>query len=206
MREETSAMDRGGERIRLLLGAAAICGLLVVPVALAGSAPSAGGPKATASAAVKKKLKSLQRQIDALKAQVGKPGPQGAQGIQGTQGPGAISFDRQFPADSTFHQVTTVNGLVLRASCSVIAGDARVEITQLFHGWGTKAEDGALSSASVSPSNFIEAAGIDSADLDVVAISTAPVEPGKWTRIDANVIRGSACNFHGMVIPSSSVG
>jgi hypothetical protein len=205
-------MNRSRKRIRLLLGAVAICGLLVVQVALAGSAPSAGGPNATASAGVKKKLKSLQRQIDELKAQVdkpgpqGEPGPQGPQGIQGIPGPGAVSFDRQFPVDNSFHEVTTVNGLKLLVRCSTFPS-ARILIAPAAHGWGTKAQDGMLSSASVDPnSNEITAAGGNSADLDVVAISTAPVEPGKWTRIDANVIRGNACNFHGMVIPSSSVG
>jgi hypothetical protein len=205
-------MNRSRKRIRLLLGAVAIFGLLVVQVALAGSAPSAGGPNATASAGVKKKLKSLQRQIDELKAQVdkpgpqGEPGPQGPQGIQGIPGPGAVSFDRQFPVDNSFHEVTTVNGLKLLVRCSTFPS-ARILIAPAAHGWGTKAQDGMLSSASVDPnSNEITAAGGNSADLDVVAISTAPVEPGKWTRIDANVIRGNACNFHGMVIPSSSVG
>jgi len=190
-----------------LLGAAAVCGLLVVQVALAGTSPGADGPKATASAGVKKKLNSLQRQIDALKGRTGTPGPQGAQGIPG---PGAISFDRQFPVDTQFHVVTTVNGLVLSVGCNVPGTKgAAVLISPVAHGWGTEAEDGVLESSPVSSSvtgNYLGASGINFADLDVVAISTAPVEPGKWTRIDANVIRGNACNFHGMVTPSASVG
>jgi hypothetical protein len=200
-------VNRSGERIRLLAGAAAVCGLLVVQVALAGSGPGAGGPKATASVDVKKTLNSLQRQIDALKAQVGKPGPQGPQGpqgIPGIPGPGAISFDRQFPVDNLFHTVTTVNGLFLQAKC--FQGQfAHIEISSISHGWGTKAENGALSGANVSAGTISATAG-NTADLDVVAMSTAPVDPGKWTRIDANVIKGNACNVHAMVTPSSSVG
>jgi hypothetical protein len=207
-------MNRSAERVRLLLGAAALCGLLVVPVALAGSASSSGDPKAAASAGVKKKLKSLQRQIDALKGTSDTPGPQGPQGTQGTRGgqgipgPGARSFDRQFAVDGAFHTVTTVNGIVLRVSCNPpshpAGASAYIRISSV-HGWGTIAQNGVLSAASVAAGN-IDAVGINTADLDVVAISTAPVEPGKYVRIDANAIRGNACNFHGTVTPSSSVG
>ena len=201
-------MNRSGERIRVLLGAAAVCALLVVPVALAGSASTAGGPKATASAGVKKKLNSLQRQINALKAQAGTPGPQGPQGIQGAQGipgPGAISFDRQFPNDNAFHVVTTVNGLALRVTCSNVPS-VELQVSNVSHGWGTKAHDGGmLSSANVTGTD-IGATGQNSADLDVVAKPGATGDQTKWTRFDLNVVRGLGCNVHGLVIPSSSVG
>jgi hypothetical protein len=199
-----SAMKRSDDRLRLFLGAAVICGVLVVPVALAGSDSSDRSSKATVSAGVKKKLNSLQRQIDALKAQAGKPGPQGAQGIPG---PGATSFDRQFAKDGAFHAVTTVNGLVLSAACDILGTGAVIGISSLAHGWGTSSADGgAPESESVNGDNSITVGGTNVVQLDVVAVSTAPAEPGKWTHIDANVIKGNACNFHGMVIPSSSVG
>lgn len=73
-------------RAYLVAVAAAVLALLTVQIALAGGSASPGGPEAAASSAVKKKLKSLQRQINALKAQAGSPGPQGAQGAQGAAG------------------------------------------------------------------------------------------------------------------------
>jgi hypothetical protein len=203
-------MNRSAERVRLLLGAAAVSGLLVVPVALAGSAPGAGGPRAAASAGVKKKLKSLQRQLDALKAKPDTPGPQGAQGsqglqgVQGVRGPGAISYDRQFPVDAAFHDVATVNGIVIKVVCSNTP-QVGIQIQNPSHAWGTWAQDGVLNHSHLIGGN-ITAVGTNTTDLDVVVKSGSPVDPGRWTRIDANGIRGSACNFHAMVTPSSSVG
>jgi hypothetical protein len=76
---------------RALLGAAAFLSLLVAPISMAGAASDAGGPQATASASVNKKLKrlnkklnrkveSLQQQIDGVSKQ---PGPQGPEGPPG---------------------------------------------------------------------------------------------------------------------------
>ena len=81
-----------------LLAAAALWVLLSVQVAQAGSPPSSGSPKATASAVSDKQFKKLKRtvarqqqQISQLQQQVSalttQPGPQGPQGQQGIQGP-----------------------------------------------------------------------------------------------------------------------
>jgi hypothetical protein len=54
-------------RARLLLGAVAVFGLLVVPFALAGDSDD---PQATASASLKKKLKKVRKQVRQLQGQV----------------------------------------------------------------------------------------------------------------------------------------
>jgi hypothetical protein len=78
-------MEKMITRTRLLLGAAALLALLVVPVALAATE---GGPQATASG-VKQKLNKLKQQVQDLQQQLDdlKPGPQGPAGPQGPQGP-----------------------------------------------------------------------------------------------------------------------
>lgn len=81
-------MEAGSSsRSTLLVVAAAVFVVLAGQTALAGAGGDSDDPRATASASVKKKLKSLQRQIDALRSQVGQPGPQGPQGSPGAPGP-----------------------------------------------------------------------------------------------------------------------
>ena len=88
----------------------------------------------------------------------------------------------------------------------------RIDGNHAFYAWGTKAEDGVLSRPSVAndangSAGLIQATGEGTAELDVVAVSTAPGEAVKWTRFDLTVIRpGTKCNLHVMVTPSSSVG
>jgi hypothetical protein len=83
--------------IRFLPVAAAVCGLLVVPVAVAETPSDSGAPKATASASLNKQLKKLKKRVNQLEQRLqavsGQPGPPGQQGTQGpagqqgTQGP-----------------------------------------------------------------------------------------------------------------------
>jgi hypothetical protein len=55
--------------------------------------------------------------------------------------------------------------------------------------------------------NVVAAGGNHSAEIDVVAASYIAGDTSlKWTRFDLNVVRGSVCNVHGMVTPSSSAG
>jgi hypothetical protein len=82
-------MNRRIQRAHALIGAAAVCSLLVVPIALAGSVGGSGGPEATASS-VQKQLKKLKKRVNNLEQQVAglakQPGPQGPPGAQGQQG------------------------------------------------------------------------------------------------------------------------
>jgi hypothetical protein len=72
----------------MLLGAAAILGLLVLPIGLGGAV---GAPEATTSASVTKQVKKLKGRVAQLEQQVAnlslKTGPQGPAGPQGLQGP-----------------------------------------------------------------------------------------------------------------------
>ena len=76
----------------MLLGAAVVLSLLVVPVAVSGSAPGPDRAKAAAGGSLakikklSKQLKKLKRQVAELELQAGPPGQQGAQGTPGTQG------------------------------------------------------------------------------------------------------------------------
>ncbi len=85
-------MDGRVGRTRMLLGAAVVLSLLVVPVAVSGSAPGPDSARAAAgggSAKIKKlskQLKKLKRQVAELELQAGPPGQQGTQGTQGQAG------------------------------------------------------------------------------------------------------------------------
>jgi hypothetical protein len=69
------SVDRKLMQVRALLGAAVLLCVVVVPIALAGAAGDSGGPQATASASVKKKLKKLNKKVKALQAEQGQPRP-----------------------------------------------------------------------------------------------------------------------------------
>jgi hypothetical protein len=68
-------VDRKLMQARALLGAAVLLCVVVVPIALAGAAGDSGGPQATASASVKKKLKKLNKKVNALEAEQGQGRP-----------------------------------------------------------------------------------------------------------------------------------
>jgi hypothetical protein len=142
----------------------------------------------------------------------GDTGLTGVKGDTGPAGPGAISFDRQFPIDNSEHELT-VGGVIIAGACGTPPlAEAIVQNSDSshgFYGWGTMAKDGTLSRPSVNPNvnnGSIIAQGTSTAELDVVAESTAPGAQVLWTRVDITVVRGSACNFHAMVTPSSSAG
>jgi hypothetical protein len=146
--------------------------------------------------------------------QRGVRGIRGIRGIQGVPGPGAISFDRQFDfvVGGTTLEPQAIDGFQLFAFCATTpspkaeVGIQRIDSNHGFYAWGTKAEDGTLSHATLDSPSVITATGANSAELDVVAESTAPGETVKWTRFDLTVIKGTKCNFHGMVTSSSSAG
>jgi hypothetical protein len=79
-------------RVRVIVCAAALFGLVVVPFAVAGAASDSGGPGATASASVKKKLKKLTKQVKQLKQEQGQPRP--------PSGPAGGDLAGTFPAPS----------------------------------------------------------------------------------------------------------
>jgi hypothetical protein len=128
---------------------------------------------------------------------------------------GAISIDRQFArADSVFNQVTVVNGVAVKILCSESSDSVLLRIDrtandQGLYAWGTKAIDGTLtrlSAADGSPPAYYLFAGADTVEMDVVAELSEPGQPVRTTRFDLSGVRGTACNFHGLIAPASSVG
>src|SRR5512139_4002093 len=84
-------MNRRIKRAHALIGAAALCSLLVVPIAVAGSAGGSEGPEVTASSVqkqikkLKKRVNNLEQQVEGLAKQPGPQGPPGAPGQDATK-------------------------------------------------------------------------------------------------------------------------
>jgi hypothetical protein len=115
-----------------------------------------------------------------------------------------MTFDFQAPADGTFIDVTDVNGIRVYVDCDT--GFAVAEIHLVAHqghtlfGFGTKVENAARTELGApAAGNFVITAP-NSVEIDATVASNAA--PVKWTRFDLLLNRGSACNFHGLVIPS----
>jgi len=96
--------------------------LLVVPIAATAVAGGSGGPKATASAKLGKKLKQLNKKLKKLQAQLQsvskQVGPQGMQGARGERGPVG-------PTEGT-----TVDNWGERGNADEIVAEETVTITQ----------------------------------------------------------------------------
>ena len=133
-------------------------------------------------------------------------------GPKGAQGPGARSFDGQFSVDSSSHDIALVNGVRVRIAC--FPANIEIELTapdtaHSFYGWGTESIDGGapteapVGSSPGYPDDIAAVAG-SRAELDVVVRATAPGEAIKWTRVDILGIKGSKCNYHALIIPSST--
>jgi hypothetical protein len=142
-----------------------------------------------------------------------RPDCKGPKGDTGPQGPGALSFDGQFPTDSARHQIALVNGVQVSIVCdpgnnSIRADVGATDTAHSFYGWGTRSSDGGPPAPAgvASPAGvpaFMYVIGGNRVEQDVVAHSTAPGDPVKWTRVDVLGIMGSMCNYHALIIPPS---
>jgi hypothetical protein len=132
----------------------------------------------------------------------------GPKGDTGAQGPGAMSFSVQFPNDNALHEVTVVKGVRVSIACAHTAANVtlqlkRVDAAESFYVFGTKTSDGTVSAAddSAAPGDTSEAQAGSNVQLDVVVQSAPPGGTVHSTRFDLSGLRGSACNFHGFVVP-----
>jgi hypothetical protein len=173
------------------------------------------------SSAKVKKGSLLSGDFKAGQLPAGRVGPQGPKGDigqpgqTGPQGPGATSVEGHYDNNSNLHDITTINGLTLRISCESSGLGIyiqRADVSDDFYAWGTKSNDTTLSRATVldgpgfggdNGHSYTSAAGTTSAELDVVAEATSPGGTIKWTRVDMLGVRGTACNYHALVIPPS---
>jgi hypothetical protein len=142
----------------------------------------------------------------------GDTGTQGIQGQTGPQGPGTKTFDGQLASSGNKTQIALVDGLSVSVQCITANGpsgpinfaSAWVESANTadgFYSFGTSIADDIVGAIDSSTSAF--ASGHNMAGLDVVAHSTAGGQPVKYTRVDISVIRGGACNYHALIVPSS---
>jgi hypothetical protein len=134
------------------------------------------------------------------------PNCKGPKGDPGQQGPGALSLDGQVPANGAAAPIHTINGMTLEILCQPASGIdvyvKKVDSNDGFYGWGTKNEDGTIAEVMPFPDKM-QATGANRAQLAVVARSTGTGATVKWTRFDVLGIRGSACNYHALIIPPS---
>ena len=142
------------------------------------------------------------------------PKCKGPKGDTGAPGPGALSFDGQFPVDSTHHHITTVNNLDVDIVCDNTAVGIGVAKTDFsgntsFFAWGTVLTDAGttyapapVDVASGQPYEVFQTAG-NRLEMDLVARATRSGEAVKWTRVSILGIKGNACNYHALIIPSS---
>jgi hypothetical protein len=203
---------------------ALVVAIAALVVALAGTGYAAlklpknsvGSKQIRKNAVTSKKVKNRTLLASDFKAGQLPAGPRGPQGVAGQngqngqdgktgpQGPGAMPFDFQAPADGTFITVTDVNGINLFVDCDTGAGVAEIHLLphqgHTLMGFGTKVNNTTRTElgAPTGPGFLISAP--NSVELDATVASTAA--PVKWTRFDLLLIRGMACNFHGLVIPS----
>jgi hypothetical protein len=131
------------------------------------------------------------------------------EGPIGPQGPGAISLDGQVTPNTGDHLIRTVDGVSVILFCTTTPiHEIDLEVTKanpsdFFYGWGTRWEEGDSTPKRVEGIDTgLEEAGQVVTGLDVVAAATAPGQPVKQVSIDVNVILSSACNYHGVIIPS----
>jgi hypothetical protein len=150
--------------------------------------------------------------IQGIKGDTGTQGTQGIQGQTGPQGPGTKTFDGQVASSGTKTQIALVDRLSVSVQCITANGPSGpinfasvwvepANTADGFYSFGTSIADTAVAAIDSSDSAF--ASGHNEAGLDVVAHSTAAGQPVKYTRVDISVIRGTACNYHALVIPSS---
>jgi hypothetical protein len=120
-------MSKAITRPRLLIGAAALVCVLVVPLTATESVGGSGDPEATASGVkkqikkLKRKVKNLQQQIDGIAKQ---PGPQGEPGPQGD--PGQNGATNVVTRRGTPRTTTLIGGGLGGASASCNTGERAV--------------------------------------------------------------------------------
>jgi hypothetical protein len=137
----------------------------------------------------------------------------GPKGDTGQRGPGTLTFDGQFARDDTYHEITTLENMIVQIYCGGPSGDVvlaidRADISTGLYGWGTRWTGTQLQRA-VAEGNVagltttIQSHGNGAAELDVVARSALAGQVPKYTHFDLDAVLGTKCNYHALIIPPS---
>jgi hypothetical protein len=142
------------------------------------------------------------------------PTCQGPKGDTGAQGPGTHTFEGQLDKNSVPGAFRLGAGAPsFSVVCSNSGGITMSVYTahpeeETFYGWGTGWDGTSLQHAilgrtSAGFPNELGINGQNNADLDVTVRSTAAGQAVGYWRVSANVLVGSKCNYHVLVIPPS---
>lgn len=133
-------------------------------------------------------------------------------GDTGPQGPGAVSLDGQVELNDFDHQVVrTIDGIDVEVFCGKTGDSVSIELKPVdashsFYGFGTGADLDRLFRVTSEGQGYISAGSASRIELYAVAHSTAAGEALKYTSFDLSVLRGSKCNFHGLIVPGGPAG
>jgi hypothetical protein len=127
--------------------------------------------------------------------------------------PPPTSVSGQVAADGNVHSVSSSGGLSVLVSCATASDGSPIVFAAVggglsFWGWGTASDGTTVHAAAIQYSNgqpfeLNDSENSATMSLDVVASPTASGASTKYTRFDLSVVKGSMCNYHIMIIPSS---
>jgi hypothetical protein len=127
--------------------------------------------------------------------------------------PAPTSVSSQVAADGTIYNVASSGGLTVQVLCATASDGSPIVFAAVgggpsFWGWGTASDGTTVHAAAIQylngqPSELHDSENAPTLSLDVVASAPASGAPTKYTRFDLSVVKGSMCNYHIMIIPSS---
>lgn len=137
----------------------------------------------------------------------GATGAAGPTGPVGPAGPGALTFDGQLN-NFIGRAVAVVDGVSIPASCGIAAGvliQLAGQDDEAFYGWGLAWANGVVT--HVESNDNVQILDLDpgvaTATLDATVSSTPPGQPVRWVQVHGLVTRGTTCDYHFLVIPST---
>jgi hypothetical protein len=144
------------------------------------------------------------------------PNCKGPKGDTGEPGPRTLSFDGQYPTDGAFRPIgPPIDGMQADIACSdsgnvVAVGVGRIGEGPGFYGWGIAVHDGMLEKAVEGNDppgpgavflQRIYSQGSVTAEVSVAVRKTTAGGASNYTHYDISGVRGSACNYHALIIP-----
>jgi hypothetical protein len=143
------------------------------------------------------------------------PSCRGPQGDMGAPGPGPVLVNTQVDLGTGLQDVAVVNGVRVQVACSSGGtSQATIQIaTRDFSddhldAFGTVVMDDVpdhmgAADRFAGTSEAYRVTATANAEMDMTAAAAPPGQPQRWVRVSLWVVRGTKCNAHGMIIPSS---